>query len=1770
MAAAERVKMTTIEKLMIQIFEKKSRILEHVKQQIHLFDHHLASKLLIDGIAPPPWLLTSDLPSRTSDPAELNAEDLISEVLLSRQQRPAIPFLHSHCLVYEKPVAEVTTGQLPNGLCTEEVRAENKAFNEGDNPCSDVGCASVGVSTLDHCITVPQDQRDEDPSIPSPQDQRDTRISDDNHDLALSLARLHRSKSRQRALELRNSAKVDKCQLGDDNNLSGCSRGNNGSVVPFLQVDQLEEMDSVKTLDTSNDNCVVEDANLGDTWSKEKGSRIDSREVTRFRSPGLQQSSLNVDDSSNVVREDDAMLMESVGLSIQQSNHRNQSLEPVSNSLIDDQNGRETKSKVGNKRSKEKGSNTNFRRITRSKLSTEQNNRVTELFELDGSRDKQKERGTSSLTRQAQLLDRGEINKSANIVEKGAGLKRVTQDYSGRITRSRSSRLPSNTVYDLSKPVSLLPDQENLELCVVSGTEHLSKRDSAEGYISKSKGSQGEASYSNVNTHISAEKAFTIQEEEKPFAANSTDVSDGENNVDESVGRNTRTKPNFTAEITSELVRSEGLGRRVNLFASNSSPKQLETKSLNSSGRISCNVSGLDVKGLPCTSTSQSANLEGCVATVTETEIVPVGPDEVHPVCLGSNANGNGFVGLEVLATCPADTSMHVEPKQLNFDDVEVSSFTEAIAAKKENERLLEKSPALSESAGILDKAMADVETSTFNGMSALAVEKENEGRLLERSPPVLSESSGILDKVMPENYQENYNVSLEETVDLSEEEPQRDSSEVKEDDTSTTVIALEEHVLSPAKETSHVEKNILAQNLQQSDKNSKARSSLTGNLVTTQAPRESMPGILLKDVTISNLSDLNVHTGMDPSVETETRTLVDAKPTELVPKVSELETLSVDRELSEDADFPQVTKPDTYAEQEACTDHTVELPCAVSKDESMGNLAHATVNLDMFQSHTVEPLDRCSHEDTSIDQSQSTQRQITAKSVAKTSSVEGSWIRNKRKRSNPLDTLSNSPGKRENHVLSVNKDGGSRNLLNEERSPKAILESKDFQVSPEDVTQSVIRGSQVEELHQNHDTNVPEDYIFSPKFQVETIEFSLEERDRNANSSTTFANKGQQASFVATEARHAVGDCESQLMEETRDADPTSIVYDGEWQCSLQESGNSYHLEEKFENENTECVTNDEALMQEEIPDLVGTSKFSCSSVGSPRSPSLYLTRADETMPVLERFVMQSDDEQPCNADEGISFDKLNLSNSMIERASILEQLCKSACMQTPASCSSPSYKLHKFSNLYLSVPTGLLEGTDTKDKLPSHARSHSDCLPGTTSYCDWDIKKPCLSPVRKVWDRIIESGSSEKRRSLNPELPCINEENENMEEVAYTYQEGIVTEMLTSSVKREPLAEIDANLAPSEAETYTDRFSLESVNTEFSFQGTHNKGKKNAGNGRSIRRRYNNKENETLGSTSLKGKLGSLHNRTSKPKLSAKTNSRKGGLSITETETKRSNILSNITSFIPLVQQKQAPAVVTGKRDVKKVKALEAAEAAKRAAEKKENERKLKKEAMKLERTRQEQENLRQLELQKKRKEEERKKKETEMAAKKRQREEEEKKEKERKRLHVEETRKQQKEQEQKLQAAKEVKNRQDRNMDEKGHEIRESKVEKKKYKMEKGKGDDNFPSISEAEPTTTRASTSDDRRAGIVHKEFEASSDAGNSLKGQVSLMNNLGKPTRNENLAATTRQEESYDISPYKCSDDEDDEDEEDEDVPNGKFVPSWARYSFYFFGPFFHL
>ena len=434
----------------------------------------------------------------------------------------------------------------------------------------------------------------------------------------------------------------------------------------------------------------------------------------------------------------------------------------------------------------------------------------------------------------------------------------------------------------------------------------------------------------------------------------------------------------------------------------------------------------------------------------------------------------------------------------------------------------------------------------------------------------------------------------------------------------------------------------------------------------------------------------------------------------------------------------------------------------------------------------------------------------------------------------------------------------------------------------------------------------------------------------------------GLRVSFISSLINQAAGDSQGCFTEEVGVTDPNSEIVDAGIQCFVEENQVPTHLEDKLELAITEHFTCSERTLQKKRSNLEGNDKFLCCSVGSPHSQSLDLTQADGAMPVFEGFIMQTDDKQPCIAGEGISFDKFDLSDTAIERASILEQLCRSACMQTPLSCSSTTYHSRTIPSLYQSVPKGLLEGmnlrstfsmNDTGKQLSSsclseevdcfHGRSYSNCLPKSSCQSARNIRTPYSSPVGKFWDRITSnSGSSEKRASLNPELPCINEENENADEVAETFPEGICSEMATRSVKRESLADITENpnlpASVSEVEIYADRCSLDSVKTEFSFTGTHTRVKQKLGDQQGRGKRYANKakenQNVSVGANGVKRATESFHNRFSKPKLRGKTSMRKGGPSYSEMESKPNNIVSNISSFIPLVQQKQAASVVTG----------------------------------------------------------------------------------------------------------------------------------------------------------------------------------------------------------------------------------------------------------------
>uniref|UniRef100_M4EJJ2 Inner centromere protein ARK-binding domain-containing protein n=1 Tax=Brassica campestris TaxID=3711 RepID=M4EJJ2_BRACM len=605
-------------------------------------------------------------------------------------------------------------------------------------------------------------------------------------------------------------------------------------------------------------------------------------------------------------------------------------------------------------------------------------------------------------------------------------------------------------------------------------------------------------------------------------------------------------------------------------------------------------------------------------------------------------------------------------------------------------------------------------------------------------------------------------------------------------------------------------------------------------------------------------------------------------------------------------------------------------------------------------------------------------------------------------------------------------------------------------------------------------------------------------------------------------------------------------------------------------------------------------------SSDCSPCLSPLGLTGADDgSPPVLEGFIVQTDDESQSGSKNQIKHDSFEFPKTTAESATIIEQIRKSACRITPSLNPAKIFKFNEKLDLDQSVSTELfdgmffsqnLEGSSVFDNLGVNndytGNLYTSCLPFSGAGSSADARNLLTSPNGKLWYRSLQkSASSEKQGIQTPDLPCISEENENVDEepenlcantpksmrsanrrssipdlpciAEENEKEDEILEAVSqvsdgsksgnASAEKKPLADVDEEdpmkflPSVSNVKIPVDRQSLDSVNTAFSFSATCNnsvKSKPERKMGGS--RRFTGKGKENQGGAGAGRNVRPPSSRFSKTKLSCNSSLTSVGPRLPDKEPRHNNIVSNITSFVPLVQQqKAAAAIITGKRDVK-VKALEAAEASKRMAEQKENERKMKKEAMKLERARLEQENLRKQEIERKKKEEERKKKEAEiawkqemekkkkeeerkrkefeMADKKRQREED-KKLKEAKRQRVAEMQRQQKEADEKLQAEKELKRKA---MDAKIKALKELKEEQGNAR------------IREARP---KSNSSDDTNASRSSREDD------------LKVISNIGKMS-----------EESYDISPYKCSDDEDEEEDDDDDMSNHKFVPSWASKS----------
>lgn len=133
-----------------------------------------------------------------------------------------------------------------------EVPAFKEGFDAQDglpvlaqNPDIDAGCVSGGA-------------HDEEPSVTSPEEFRDSRISDNYNEVALPLARFRRSKSRQRALELRNSAQATKPNPCEENGFDACAYG----VTPTS--DNVKELEFVKPVGGFIEHRTTEEVNVGE------------------------------------------------------------------------------------------------------------------------------------------------------------------------------------------------------------------------------------------------------------------------------------------------------------------------------------------------------------------------------------------------------------------------------------------------------------------------------------------------------------------------------------------------------------------------------------------------------------------------------------------------------------------------------------------------------------------------------------------------------------------------------------------------------------------------------------------------------------------------------------------------------------------------------------------------------------------------------------------------------------------------------------------------------------------------------------------------------------------------------------------------------------------------------------------------------------------------------------------------------------------------------------------------------------------------------------------------------------------------------------------------------------------------------------------------------------------------------------------------------------------------------------------------------------------
>ncbi|KAK6947089.1 Inner centromere protein, ARK-binding domain [Dillenia turbinata] len=1795
--------MAMIEKLFVQIFEKKQSIIDQVKHQTGLYEQHLLSKLLIRGIKPPPWLCNS---SFSPDLQGLNKEELLSKLLFPHSS-PAVPYSNS---LLEKPAVAVNNGELSQGLHA-EVNVSNRAPDERNEPTIAPRSHVQENAYASLIAASPKDETNIKFSIYSEPDQ--------------SCARIQRSKSRQRAIELRNNAKARAKSLIS----SGIKTSFDCSGV-IASGDASEKSNNVTELfgTVNSAKNEVGEGGKGDCPSKEDSSNVPLGRITRSQGSCPQASSANKSLSLNgsidgANRDSDGAVVTSAELA-----HQSEASDAVGCTEFQ---GEQVAAVLASQKDLKSFGENSRDPASRGNDANAYLGRSSRLHSARHCQD------LSICTDSGDLAIRGN----------------VTNRYSGRITRSQSACNDQN----LS-----IPGDFGISVCKITTAQvAASKMPRPAKSSDRSEGSMPPKALSTQecilvvtdgNGKTNRDRCGKVAEETKhisdvPSNACSSDVLC--NNLDlgleapfsrPSSDCSKLVKPKqldfdevedgSISKITiPDLVEGKSLEKRCSLMQSHGAlPNKQSYAKLSLSAEMSAveehtilrleeeawrdssepepdeGVEGqLETKGIELCQVSSPRTSSSVRAASSMKGILEVSED----------ADGCSLESLNITkSTCSLNDIF--APRQTAREslfetifDPEVYSHSwdvdsdrcahlcsgksaDQIVVAEPGSRCLECTKSGNESNGSLKHSLAPAQSASESlvgtvfekgvssnscdldsGRGTCLCSEKNIDEIFAAEP-----ASTCLEEIGTE-----CNGSLKYSFSASENKV---SSAFYDVDSSGGT-----HLCSEKSVGKIVVAEAASTNLEDTESGKECNGFLNYRFAPPHMARGSLVGTVFNKEVSSTSCDMDTDRGIHLCSEKCIQEFVVAEPASTCVEDIELGIECKGSKMSTDCESDKAVGSTFYGG--CASSFAVEIPHADSANPHNENILDRRTELRGGELQTLSKgtshLSGNFNGNCEIIFSNERMKNRTAKKSIQQErglflAQEASCPQFKRQKVEVhfFDVSSASPNLRVKPFQNIHHD-----------ISKCLNTADLLELSTESVSDPASNEMDIVHTDPIHspDVKIHRSGCGTPS-SAKNLESSNSQRKQDGTG-TEGRTRSERTSLdlVLEQIRESALSSSTQgaghlacMLKEGEVVDPTSIIVDGTNQSTSENNHQMFSIEMEHHLGIKKVLACAQECFRESKSPLQEDGVLAGSTFSVPHMECSELITNNHVMPVLERFNFsaQSDRGPSGITGEGFGIDETDLPHTAIECACFLEQLCKSARMDTPLNHFPIKNKLLKTSDLFKSVPNGLLEHMDLREILPvgSDVKQPSTsfgCVDGKLnlmvqgrSYSDgaisgtrvgWDIRKPYVSPVGKLWNRSKSiSSSSEKERISNPELTCFPieeglgtiEENDNIDELA---------DSSNGSAKKEPLADITTESqgppSISVAKAVHDRYSLDSVNNETNFTGACNTVKQKLGNHKSSKSRFNKEMKENLsfsrGANGVRKGNESLCSALYKPKLSSKSSLRKGGPSFSEKDPKRNNIVANVKSFIPLVQRKQLAPSLTGKRDVK-VKALEAAEAAKRLAEKRENERKMKKEAMKLERARLEQENLKQLELMNKKKEEERRKKDANLAARKRQREEEEKIEKERKRKRNEEARKQQREQNRKVSADKEHRELNYQESDNMLHEGVESQDETRKIEKKKSEDDCRRP-----ETVLPPSGVIDGGQVSFVNKNCQASSQCAEIGKPMSTACEGNGSETP----VVNTSREQCYEISPYQSSDDEDeDEEEEADEKSNKKFVPSWASKS----------